>query len=436
MPHPRLAWGARLARPGGAGDGAGVDDPERRYREAKALIAAGDAAAGRGALERLAEEGHPAACCRLAEMLQAEGRPGAAALLARAAAADHPRACFLLGLLHAHGGDGLGADRAAALRWCERAARLGSAEAQFNLGLLHGEEEGGEGEAGRWLQLAAANGVAEAEACLDILWQEASDPGARPRTWDEAETRASVALARTDPDAPKSLRFAEYYVDPCLDLLARRMKLRRDQGEDIVQQFFLELEEPLSKGEHRGRPWKESLRSRFDPGRGAFRPYLSRALVNFAHDWLAARERAPGAPAREEPDLERHRREWVAMLARFQAECASPRPELARAVATVVAMAAEDAGQAVLAARHQVSERTVRRDAQAGAGLLQDWLQRRIDAAAPAAADDALLDALRRGCELVPVWLHNPSAEKRGRLLCLLALAARRLDDHTPASAD
>ncbi|MCK6490397.1 MAG: sel1 repeat family protein, partial [Planctomycetes bacterium] len=265
MPHPWRVPGARLARPVRGGHGAGVDDPERRYREAKALIAAGDAA-GRGALERLAQEGHPAACCRLAEMLQAEGRPGAAALLARAAAADHPRACFLLGLLHAHGGDGLGADRAAALRWCERAARLGSAEAQFNLGLLHGEQEGDEEEAGRWLQLAAANGVAEAEACLDLLWQEAGDPGARPRTWDEAETRASVALARTDPDAPKSLRFAEYYVDPCLDLLARRMKLRRDQGEDIVQQFFLELEEPLSKGEHRGRPWKESLRSRFDPG--------------------------------------------------------------------------------------------------------------------------------------------------------------------------
>ncbi|MCK6490398.1 MAG: hypothetical protein L6R48_19155, partial [Planctomycetes bacterium] len=82
---------------------------------------------------------------------------------------------------------------------------------------------------------------------------------------------------------------------------------------------------------------------------------------NFAHDWLAARERSPGPPVREEADLERHRGEWSAMLARFQAECASPRPELARAVATVVAMAAEDACQAVLAARHHVSERTVRR---------------------------------------------------------------------------
>lgn len=136
---------------------------------------------------------------------------GALASLSQFAANGDPEAQYQLGLYLAH----QPGHEVEAARWCAAAASQGLAAAQFNLGLLHAAGRGVAQDpqaAGRWLRLAAANGVPEAESCLELIHRE---PGPqRPATWDEADTRASVALARTDPDAPKSLRFAEYYVDP------------------------------------------------------------------------------------------------------------------------------------------------------------------------------------------------------------------------------
>ncbi len=348
------------------------------------------------------------------------------AALERAASAGDARAAFRLGLALATG-DGCPADPAAAARWCEQAARAGLPEAQFNLGLLLAAGRGVAADpdaAARWWRLAALNGVAEAEGCLDVLYGVGSD--GRPRTWDEAETRASVALARTDPDAPKSLRFAEYYVDPCLDLLATRYRIERGQAEDIVQQFFCELEQPLERGELKGTAWKEALRRRYDRDRGSFRPFLGRALVNFARDWLRHdRLEAPGpGPG---PDLAAlaglHEHEWRAALAAFAAAATPLREDAARAVAALQAVLGDGLAHAEAAVRLGVSERTVRNHLRLGGELLRQWLDGR---AAARPAGHPVADGLHQALRLLPEWLHRPSAEKRQRTLLLLALAWRQ----------
>ncbi|MCK6491439.1 MAG: hypothetical protein L6R48_24585, partial [Planctomycetes bacterium] len=252
--------------------------------------------------------------------------------------------------------------------------------------------------------------------------------GARPRTWDDADTRASVALAPTDPQAPKGLRFADYYVDPCLDLVERHFRLARDQAEDVVQQFFCELEEPLAKGEHRGRPWKDSLRERYDPGRGSFRPYLSRVLGNFTRDWLR-RQRDPvqagpaQAPATAPALLaEHHDHEWRALLAAFRAEEGVDEASR-RALDVLAATLEEGAGQAGVATRLGLAVRTVRRDLHFANELLVEWLERRLAAVLGGGGPTAR--ALRSGLDLLPQWLHHPGPDKRVRALLFLALAWR-----------
>jgi DNA-directed RNA polymerase specialized sigma24 family protein len=250
----------------------------------------------------------------------------------------------------------------------------------------------------------------------------------RPRTWDEADTRASVALARSDPAAPKTVRFGDYYVDPCVDLLMHRHRLDRERAEEIVQQFFCEMEEPLERGEHRGRAWKDALRERYDPARGSFRPYLRQALVNFARDWFRRDARPPRDDERPLDPLAEaleRRGEWQPLLDAFLAAMTAARKDAARAAQVVHAVLAEGATQAELSARLGVSERTLRTDLRLGAELLRDWLEARL--AALPADSDPVLASLVAGLPLVPEWLHRPTIEKRGRALLYLLLAQRRL---------
>lgn len=364
-----------------------------------------------------------------AASLLAGGSPAEVAaahgLLRAAAEAGHARAQFQFGLLLATGGNGLVRDLAEAKRWCRAAADQGLAVAQFNLGLLHAETDE-PAEAARWWRIAAINGIVEAAGCLDALYGDDA-PSGRPRTWDEAETRASIALERSDPGAVKTVRFAEYYVDPCLDLLIRRHRLDRDRAEDLVQQFFLELEEPLERGEHRGRPWKDSLRERYSRTRGSFRPYLRQALINFIRDVMRRETRITG-PVEAEADhlteaLER-RSEWAPLLDAFVTAMAGCRSDVVRACTVVQAVLGEGAAQADLCTRLHVSERTLRNDLRLGAEMLRDWLAGRLVAhlAGPAA------EVLRAGLDLIPEWLHRPAQEKRGRALMFLILVGRRLE--------
>jgi TPR repeat protein len=408
--------------------------PADDYQRAKLLLGGGDPRQreeARVLLESALAAGHQAAGFRLAELLLEPGgdHPRALTLLRAAAGAGHARAAFRLGLLHARGEAGAAQDPGEAARWCRCAAERGLAAAQFNLGLLHAAGSGvdkDDAAAARWLRLAAVNGVSEAEGCLEVLYRDARE---RPRTWDEADTRASVALARTDPEAPKTMRFAEYYVDPCLDLLAQRMRLERDELEDIVQQFFCELEEPLERGALRGQAWKDALRQHYQAGRGAFRPSLGRTLVNFAREWLRRRSRdqeggarPPAAPP--ESEAERHAELWRALLARFQAAVPAGRADAQRAAGVLLAVLADGTPHAELARRLGLSERTIRSDLRLGGELLADWLGA---ACAGLPADDPLAAALREGLALLPAWLHRIGVEKRTRALLFLALAERRL---------
>lgn len=352
-------------------------------------------------------------------------------LLALAEGGD-ASAQFRAGLLYANGQGGVATDRVAAARWCGAAAGQGLAVAQYNLGLLHIAGDGVARDpdaAARWLRLAAINGLGEAEACLDLLYRDA--PG-RPQSWDEAETRVSVALARSDPDAPKTVRFAEYYVDPCLDLLVTGYRFSREESEDIVQQFFLELEEPLSRGEHSGRPWKDSMRSRYARDRGRFRPYLSRVLINFAREYLrrGRRKEEVGAVDRSEPDpvlaAEHHADDWRPLLARFQTEIAGARPDAARAATVLSGALGDGTPHAELAVRHDLTERTIRSDLRFGAELLGEWLGAQAETLPESSLRTAILDGIR----LLPQWLHRLGAEKRARALLLLALAGRQLSPH------
>lgn len=346
-------------------------------------------------------------------------------LLRNAAEAGQARAQFQLGLLHATGGGGLVRDLAGARRWCRAAADQGLAVAQFNLGLLYADADE-PAEAARWWRIAAINGVAEAAGCLDALYND--EPiGGRPRTWDEADTRASIALERSDPQAAKTVRFAEYYVDPCLDLLIHRHRLDRNQAEDIVQQFFLELEEPLERGEHRGRPWKDSLRERYRHNRGAFRPYLRQALINFVRDWMRRETRTVERVEERSDHLADAlalRGEWEPLLSVFLAAMAGCRREVGRASQVVAAVLGEGASQAELSVRLEISERTLRNDLRLGAELLRDWLAGRM----AKLLEGSAAEALRAGLDLLPVWLHRPAQEKRGRALLFLVLVARRLE--------
>jgi DNA-directed RNA polymerase specialized sigma24 family protein len=329
-----------------------------------------------------------------------------------------------LGLLYAHGLSGLPCDQAAAARWCAAAAAQGLGVAQFNLALLHAAGRGVKRDAAaaaHWLRLAAANGVDAAEEALELV--HAGQP--LPATWDAAGTRTSVVQARSDALQGKAVRFAEYYCEPSIDLLVRQHGCDRDQAEDIVQQFLLELEEPLAKGEHRGLAWKESLRQRFDPGRGAFRPYLARVLRNFARDWQRSRAPRPaGVPAPEPPDLEalvgHHAEGWRALLQRFAAALGPAAPG-SEAAAVLTVHLGEGLGQVATGARLGLAERTVRNRLRLGSELLLAWLPEQL---AAAGVDDR---ALAEGLRLLPGWLHRPAGEHRARALLLLALVERRL---------
>lgn len=365
----------------------------------------------------------------LATDAEGERRQGVE-LLRILAEGGHARAQFRLGLLYARGEAGVLRDEGLAARWCAAAARQGLGKAQFNLGLMHAGGHGVDHDtvaAERWLRLASANGVDEAEQCLELVHDDAT----RPSTWQDADTRASVALACSGPDSPKRMRFAEYYVDPCINILVSHLQLSREQGEDIVQQFMLELEEPLSKGEHQGRVWKESLRMRFVAGREQghrqFRPYLFRVLVNFARDWQRRQRREIDQPRPVEHDAdptlvaEHHADEWRALLVRFTAT-AEAQAGSRRAVQVLGLLLGAGLDQTEISKRLEVSSRTVRSDLRLGSELLITWLEASL-AEAGLADDPALVEGMRQ----LPDWLHYPVGIKRVRVLLFLALSERRI---------
>ncbi len=130
--------------------------------------------------------------------------PAAVRLLEPLAAAGNPIAQTRLGLLYYHG-HGVRESDAMALRWFERAARQGHAEAQFHLANLHayGLSDPAPGQdpqrlAAQWYFEAARQGHAQAQYSLGILFITGS--GVQP-SLDEANKWISRAAAQGHADA-------------------------------------------------------------------------------------------------------------------------------------------------------------------------------------------------------------------------------------------
>jgi TPR repeat protein len=132
--------------------------------------------------------------------------PAAVRLLEPLAQAGHAVAQLCLGLLHYHG-HGVRENDAQALKWFERAARQGLADAQFQVGNMYayGLADPGNGAdpsriAAQWYFEAARQGHADAQYSLGILFftgtgvQQNTDEAARWIAKAAAQGHADAAL--------------------------------------------------------------------------------------------------------------------------------------------------------------------------------------------------------------------------------------------------
>jgi len=98
----------------------------------------------------------------------AQNHTKAAHWLSRAAQANHPRAQYMLGILHAHGW-GAPKDRARSMDWFTRSARNGYGPACYHLGWMYHTGDGvprDDDEAHRLLEQAAVQGMTAAQLAL------------------------------------------------------------------------------------------------------------------------------------------------------------------------------------------------------------------------------------------------------------------------------
>ena len=101
--------------------------------------------------------------------------PGGLALLTKAANEGYAPAEFHLGKLYENGEGGLTKDPASARRWTERAAQAGEPRAMHNLALYYFDGVGGPKdliEAADWFRKAAAAGVVDSQYNLGRLYEQ------------------------------------------------------------------------------------------------------------------------------------------------------------------------------------------------------------------------------------------------------------------------
>ena len=163
----------------------------------------------------------------------------AAHWLRRAAQANHPRAQYMLGILHAHGW-GVPRDRTRAVDWFTRSARNGYAPACYHLGWMYHEGDGvpaDDAGAKRLLEQAATQGMAAAHLALGGFRERGE--GVPPDTVQALKWYfLAVHFARSRPGLFDNAAFA-WRAEAAYDALASRMDpSREEQGRTLARQWL------------------------------------------------------------------------------------------------------------------------------------------------------------------------------------------------------
>lgn len=169
----------------------------------------------------------------------AQSHTKAAHWLSRAAQANHPRAQYMLGILHAHGW-GVPRDRARSVDWLTRSARNDYGPACFHLGWMYHQGDGvprDDDEARRLLEQAAAQGMAAAQLALGRFHERGEGV---PLDATQALKWYSLALhfARSGPGLFDNAAFAGR-AQTAYDALASRMDPSREEpGLTLARQWL------------------------------------------------------------------------------------------------------------------------------------------------------------------------------------------------------
>ena len=176
----------------------------------------------------------------------AQNHRKAAHWLGRAAQANHPRAQYMLGILHAHGW-GVPRDRALAVDWFTRSARNGYGPACYHLGWMYHKGDGvprDDGRARRLLEQAAVQGMAAAHLALGRFHERGE--GVPPDAVQALKWYVlAVHFARSRPGLFDNAAFARR-AQADYDALASRMDpSREEQGRTLARQWLANL--PLQR---------------------------------------------------------------------------------------------------------------------------------------------------------------------------------------------
>ncbi|OYY92772.1 MAG: hypothetical protein B7Y41_14425 [Hydrogenophilales bacterium 28-61-23] len=169
----------------------------------------------------------------------AQNHRKAAHWLGLAAQANHPRAQYMLGMLHAHGW-GLARDSAKAVVWFSRSARNDYGPACYHLGWMYHKGDGvprDEEAARRLLERAAAQGMAAAQLALGGFYERGAGVPA-----DDVEALKWYGLAlhfvRAQPGLFDNAAFSGRAQAAYATLAARRDPSHEEQSRILARQWL------------------------------------------------------------------------------------------------------------------------------------------------------------------------------------------------------
>ncbi|MBU1532846.1 MAG: sel1 repeat family protein [Gammaproteobacteria bacterium] len=169
----------------------------------------------------------------------AQNHRKAAHWLGRAAQANHPRAQYMLGILHSHGW-GVSRDSTQAVDWFSRSARNGYGPARYHLGWMHHKGDGvprDDDAARHLLEQAAVQGMAAAHLALGRFYERGEGvlpDGVQAFKW----YALAVYFARSRPGLYDNAAFAGRAV-AAYDALALRTGLSSEKQGQILARRWL-----------------------------------------------------------------------------------------------------------------------------------------------------------------------------------------------------